>query len=139
MFPTRILAVQILYALEMCQGNKSLDLIKQGFIQYHEEKFGDSPLDYKILSSIVTNVNRDKIDIDNNISTLLSDTWSVDRLPIVVLCIFRASYCENIFSDANNRAELICDYLQVAKSLNYTEDIKFINAIIDSITKKIPE
>ena len=136
LFSTRILAVQALYANEVCHDLKSYADLKKEFIEYHQEKYDIADLDKDILDLLLRITIENKESIDKEIAKFLNEDWHISRLPEVVLAIFRVSFSEIVYLKNRNHSFLIYEYLQVAKSLNYQDDIKFINAVLDGFAKK---
>jgi len=136
LFATRILAVQILYAHKVCHEFKSYNSLKKEFIEYHQENYDIADLDINILDLLLRITIANKEYIDQEIAKFLNKGWSIGRLSEVVLAVFRVSFSEIVYLKNQNHPFLIYEYLQVAKSLNYQDDIKFINAVIDAFAKK---
>ena len=135
LFPTRVLSVQVLYAFTICRKIKSINTIKKDLIKFHKTNFINVKINHEIFNFIIDTTVKNYIYLDNIISTVLTNSWRMDKIPIVILSIFRANCCECIFSNNRNHALSICEYLQIAKSLNYQDNIKFIHAVIDNIAK----
>lgn len=135
LFPTRILSIQVLYAFAICKKIKSINTIKKDLIKFHKTNFIDIKLNHEIFNFIVDTTIKNYIYLDNIISMILTNSWHIGKIPLVILSIFRANCCECMFSNNRNHALSICEYLQIAKSLNYQDNIKFIHAVVDNIAK----
>ena len=130
-FPTRMLAVQILYAKDM--NNHLIDRIVSDLITYHNDKYSLNNINETILKELTAFIDQRILHIDNSISNYLDKNWSICRLPKVVLAILRTSCGECILGYEDNIAILINDYLQITKSLNHNKEVKFINSVIHKV------
>lgn len=138
-FPTRMLAVQTYYSIEMKQNiqsksydlsqivKKSIEFSIKNFQKYFEEK----NLSKTLFKQIVINVIQNKDTINTIIRKKISNDWSITRIPKVTYSILSCSIYENNILKYPFKKLLINDYLQISKALGHGKDTGFINKILD--------
>ncbi|WP_236870014.1 transcription antitermination factor NusB [Candidatus Bandiella numerosa] len=137
LYPARILVVQTLYSIDILNKKKDIEQISLDYIEYHVEKYSNQNLDekfyYELLSSTIDNTSS----IDELIRTNLNKKWRLERLPKLVLAILRVGIADISIMNHLEVATIINDYLQITKSLNHSEELGFINSILDKIAKDL--
>jgi N utilization substance protein B len=137
LYPARILVVQTLYSIDILNKKKDIEQISSDYIEYHVEKYSNQNLDkkfyYELLSSTIDNTSS----IDELIRTNLDKKWRLERLPKLVLAILRVGIADISTMNHLEVATIINDYLQITKSLNHSEELGFINSILDKIAKDL--
>jgi len=137
LYPARILVVQTLYSIDILNKRKDIEQISSDYIEYHVEKYSNQNLDekfyYELLNSTIDNTSS----IDELIRTNLDKKWKLERLPKLVLAILRVGIADISIMNHLEMATIINDYLQITKSLNHSEELGFINSILDKIAKDL--
>jgi transcription antitermination protein NusB len=137
LYPARILVVQTLYSIDILNKKKEIAQISSDYIEYHVEKYSNQNLDekfyYELLNSTIDNTSS----IDELIRTNLDKKWKLERLPKLVLAILRVGIADISIINHLEMATIINDYLQITKSLNHSEELGFINSILDKIAKDL--
>ena len=137
LYPARILVVQTLYSIDILNKKKDIAQISLDYIEYHVEKYSNQNLDekfyYELLNSTIDNTSS----IDVLIRTNLDKKWKLERLPKLVLAILRVGIADISIMNHLEMATIINDYLQITKSLNHSEELGFINSILDKIAKDL--
>jgi len=120
-------AVQILFSLDF----NDIDNIPEYLKVYQEEIYKSLPKDtylLEILNGVLRNLEEIDIIIDNYID------FSIKSLGKVVLSILRlAVYEMKIAQDIHDKI-IITEAIAIVKLYGSTEDIKFINAVLDNIS-----
>lgn len=149
----RILAFQSLYSYDV--GGVELDeLLKFQWLEKPENESAISNLGEEaeeetetatgynteenktFASLIVSGTIQQLSEIDEIIKSHLSANWSFDRLNKVTLAILRMSiYCIKYQKDVDS-AIVIDEAIAIAKSFGEDESYKFINAILDKISRE---
>ncbi|WP_339041587.1 MULTISPECIES: transcription antitermination factor NusB [unclassified Candidatus Lariskella] len=143
-YSTRVLAVQCLYAISA--HSKAIEKLR--FCNYDE-----------IINSIITNINttqepsvyrwidqqyliktvqsvcQNQKSIDEKIGQFLSSNWSMNRIAKVVQCVLRAATHEILSNEAEAKAFLINDYIEIVKLFNHDGESGFANGVLDKISK----
>ena len=81
LFSTRILAVQALYANEVCHDLKSYADLKKEFIEYHQEKYDIADLDKDILDLLLRVTIENKESIDKEITNFVYQWQRLYNIP----------------------------------------------------------
>lgn len=136
LYPERILAVQVIYSMDILGGKKSLVQVASEYITYHTEKYPEQNLNQKFYLNLLKSVYNHLEHIDKKISINLDSSWKLERIPKLVLAILRVGSTEITISKKSQIALIINDYLQTSKSLNHEGEIGFINIILDKIAKE---
>ena len=74
-------------------------------------------------------------EIDEDIKTHLSPSWSMERINKVTLAILRVSIYEMKFQNFSQAGIVIDEAVNIAKNYGPDDSFKFVNAILDKIGK----
>ena len=135
---SRYAAVQALYNLNF--SNNAGD-IKEYFLDRKksplkldfDEHFDGKKFNKIFFIEIFELFNKKKIIIDNLIKLHLEESWSIERLPKVLLAILRVAISEMIHSPKISLAILISEYLKLTESFCSKSECPFTNAILEKI------
>jgi transcription termination factor NusB len=136
----RLLAVQSLYALHD-MSEKAVEEVVSQIYQFTSEVTTDNVDETVLLPAVVDIVSRASTmmyELDVLMQKHLAKNWSVGRLPRVVAAILRLCIIElQNPQNSATKGKVINSYLTVARALQHSGDVGFINAILDSIAKSI--
>ena len=135
----RIIAVQAIYAHEMCSENSDdiLDII-----------LDDDDRDWAALESVPTKdaisygkkLYKMVIKIQDELDNLIkerSKNWSINRITLLDRLILRMSLAEMIYEDTVPPKVSISEGVEIAKYFSTDESGSFVNGILDSVYNDI--
>ena len=139
----RLAAVQALYQQQM-EGTALAKLLNE-FHQHrlgrevdgedHEgEVYADAEVDF--FDDIVSGVDARREEIDEMLVNKLADGWTLARLDKTMLQILRAGAYELIARADVPAASAINEYVDVAKAFFDDREAKFVNGILDAVSKE---
>lgn len=127
---SRLVAIQGMYSWE-ASGQKNADeVISFSWI----ENVGENDLIFArhLLSGALENIEQ----IDTLIKSRLSPNWDFLRLNRVALAVLRVSVFSILYQKEIDVSVIIDEALEIAKSLGAEDNCKFINGILDKISKE---
>ena len=134
----REMALQYLYQMDLTHG----DLKKSGtsamddiLVRADVENDQDLVKEYakRILQEVVSHGRA----LDHAIEKC-SDNWTLDRMAVVDRNILRIGACEIIYFDDIPSKVAINEAIELAKKFGDAESSKFVNGILDKVTKEAP-
>ena len=132
---SRLAAVQTLFQCWASQKDPTVIVpeFKEHFLPTLLEEFEIASIDEGHYTKLVFGATRDQASIDAEISPLLRDDWTIDRLGGVEKSVIRAAFIE--FRDTPNipARTVITEYTAIADSCG--GDSNFVNAILDRFSK----
>lgn len=139
---SRLLAVQIIYSKNVCGLEKdSYALVNDlaGVVSRENDvASGDkSKHDVDFVHELVAGSIRHQEKIDELISDNLSSNWSLERLSSVLHAILQAGVYELLHVESNPTNIIINEYIELARAFFSEKEVKFVNGILDSISKKV--
>ncbi|MDQ1340003.1 MAG: transcription antitermination protein NusB [Campylobacterota bacterium] len=123
----RISVVSVLFAYD--SGNENIAKNKEAI--YEENKIKNKQKEFA--DNLVSGVMENLVKIDALINSRLKD-WDYDRIGKVDKAILRLGTYEIAFTDTD-KAVIINEALNMAKTLCADESPKFINGLLDKINK----
>lgn len=129
---SRIIAFQALYSWDV-SGEPIENLLKFSWID-SKEKLEESDLTFSRLLIAGTIENLEQI--DKLIKSHLSENWTFDRLNKVTLAILRISIYSIIFQQDIAPSIVIDEAISLSKDFGPEDSFKFINAMLDKISKE---
>lgn len=135
----RLSAVQALYQFEM-EGT-SLPVLLDEFhrhrmgMEIDEAQFAKG--DIKFFDDVVKGTIARRDEIDELLSTKLTDTWSLDRLDKTMLQILRACTYELVARPDVPTGAAISEYLDVCHAFFHEREAKFANGVLDAVAKSV--
>lgn len=129
---SRIIAFQALYSWDA--GGESLeDLLQFSWVD-SKENLEQSDLAFSriIIAGTIENIST----IDELIKTHLSANWNFDRLNKVTLAILRISIYSLVYQKDIASSIVIDEAIDLAKEFGDSDSFKFINAMLDRISKE---
>ncbi|HPO02727.1 transcription antitermination factor NusB [Treponema zuelzerae] len=132
----RILAFQALFAWEANKMSLS-ELLEFNWLEEDRmDKFGEDGIAFPRL--IIAGTIEHLKEIDALINDNLTN-WDFDRLNRVDLAILRMSVYSLLFQRDLHPSIVIDEAIDISKEFGSDDSFRFINAVLDSIRKKIPE
>ncbi len=137
----RILAFQALYSFDLVKTplNELLTLnwAGQGSESPEEEKVekDDETSDFArmMINGTVSNLD----EIDSYIKKYMSEKWSIERINKVALAVLRISIYTLLFQKDISPSIVIDEAISIARDFGAEDSYKFINAVLDKISKEI--
>ena len=123
-------AFQVLFALQT-DSDADLATIYQS-IPYHDQH--QIP---EYLKALVEGVNEHQGELDQEISSLLADEWTIDRLAKPDLVILRLGLFEIQYVDDVPAAVAINEALELAKTFSNDKSRKFINGALGKFERQL--
>ena len=123
-------AFQVLFALQT-DSDADLATIYQS-IPYHDQH--QIP---EYLKALVEGVNEHQGELDQEISSLLADDWTIDRLAKPDLVILRLGLFEIQYVDDVPAAVAINEALELAKTFSNDKSRKFINGALGKFERQL--
>ncbi|MBP9753232.1 MAG: transcription antitermination factor NusB [Proteobacteria bacterium] len=136
---SRIAAIQALYQIE--QNNDSVksvlrQMVENDFLPLQQEGY-ISP-DVILFEELVTNTFNLQPELDETISSFLSDNWRLERLATIVKIILRLAIYELKNSLTIPDRVIINEYIEATKAFfDKSSESSFVNGILDKIAQKI--
>ncbi|MBP5252078.1 MAG: transcription antitermination factor NusB [Treponema sp.] len=137
----RILAFQALYSFDLVKTplNELLTLnwAGQGSESPEEEKVekDDETSDFArmMINGTVSNLD----EIDSYIKKYMSEKWTIERINKVALAVLRISIYTLLFQKDISPSIVIDEAISIARDFGAEDSYKFINAVLDKISKEI--
>ena len=127
----RTLAVQFMYQMQMKDVQSVSDVEIEDFI----ETYANDDVNTKFFKRLVDNFQKDT-NLDEIIEDALEDDKTVSNSPPVEICIIKTALTEMIF-EKTDIPVIINEYVEIAKDFLDEKVAKFINALLDKISKKV--
>ena len=143
----RILAFQALYTYDLVKmpldelltldWDKDLPEAVASFESSQEESVNENKEDsYDFARLLISGTINHIEEIDSRIKEKLSAKWTMDRLNKVSLAILRISVFTLLFQKDVSPAIVIDEAISISKEYGVDDSYKFINAILDKISKE---
>lgn len=130
----RILAFQALYAWDVSRLSLA-ELLNFGWIEEDKrERLGEDGIAFPRL--IIAGTVEHILEIDLHIKENLTN-WDFDRLNKVDLAILRMSVYSLLYQQDMHPSIVIDEAIDISKEFGSDESYRFINAVLDSIRKKL--
>lgn len=127
----RTLAVQFMYQLQMKDIQSVSDIEVDDFIN----TYANDNVNTKFFKKLVANFQK-CTHLDEMIESVLEDGKTVLNSPPVEICIIKTALTEMIF-EKTDIPVIINEYVEIAKDFLDEKSAKFINALLDKISKKV--
>ena len=135
----RLGAVQALYQYDM-EATPTAKLIDE----FHRHRLGAEIEDMQFLEAetaffddVVTNAIARRDEIDAALSARLAEGWRLERLDKTMLQILRAGIYELLARADIPTAAVITEYVDVAHAFFDEREAKFVNGILDGVSKDV--
>lgn len=131
---SRTIAMQTLFVWDFNDKKKNLqDIMEENFSNFAPE-FDDDGFTEELVFGIDKNIN----EIDDYIKKYAPE-WPIDQITIIDRNVLRLGIYELIFSDNIPPKVAINEAIEVAKNFGGDSSGKFINGVLGSIYKDMPE
>lgn len=136
---SRLGAVQALYQMEI-NADKA-DIVVEEFLDHRlgeiieDDHYKEA--DNVFFADLVKGVESQRAEIDDYISSALSDDWTLDRIEPVARGILQAGTYELMARIDVPTSVVINEYVEVAKAFFDDKKPGFINGVLDKLSKKI--
>jgi N utilization substance protein B len=133
----RLAAVQALYQLE-----QEPTVPQKVVLEFTNHRFNEivdgirfiNP-DMTLFREIVTGVMDRLSELDPLISSVLSETWRIERMESVVRAVLRAAVFELTRDTTVPTPVVINEYIDITKSFCSAPEVSFVNASLDTLGK----
>ena len=127
----RVAAVQFMYEMEMTGlKDPSNENLREFVETYVEEK-----ISFSFFKKLVWNFQNSS-DLEEIIEKALDDGRTISNSPPVEVCIIKTALVEMIF-EKTDIPVIINEYVEIAKDFLDQKAAKFINALLDKISKTV--
>lgn len=123
-------AFQVLFALQT-DSDADLATIYQSIPHHDQHQIPE------YLKALVEGVNEHQGELDQEISSLLADEWTIDRLAKPDLVILRLGLFEIQYVDDVPAAVAINEALELAKTFSNDKSRKFINGALGKFERQL--
>lgn len=137
----RLGAVQALYQMDLAATDVG-EVLAQFSSRAVGEDFDDGQCgeaDYKHLKNVVEGVVREQVTLDRKVDSCLADEWTLARLDATLRAILRAGAYELMFRDDVPAKAAISEYVDVTRAFFEEDEPKFVNGVLDAVTKSLAE
>lgn len=138
----RLAAVQVLFQWE--KNQEPLPTLLRQYTQERAQSLGDesgdlllAPADLDYMKRLVETATQRLDDIDALISQCLSSDWTISRIESVIRAILRIGCGELLEERSVDGPVIINEYLDVAHAFFDGKEVKFVNSVLDQLSKKI--
>jgi N utilization substance protein B len=128
----RIIAFQTIFSWDVIKQDVN-ELLQFGWLEDGDSEISQSAVDFARLLAAGTIENIERVDetIKNHLVN-----WKFSRLSRVDLAILRISVYSLLYRDEIPRKVTIDEAVDIAKKYGSDESYKFVNGVLDSISKK---
>lgn len=135
----RLAAVQALYQrhMEKTALTKLLD-------EFHQHRFGEvideaelAEAELEFFDDVVSGVVARQVEIDAAITDKLAQGWTTTRLDKTMLQILRCGTYELLARADVPTGAAISEYVDVAKAFFDDREAKFVNGVLDGVSKEV--
>lgn len=135
----RLAAVQALYQIDM-EGTRLASLLDE----FHRHRLGAeiegdqyAQAEVAFFDDVVKGVDARRDEIDALLSGKLAEGWRLERLDKTMLQILRAGAWELLARADIPNATVISEYVDVAHAFFEAREAKFVNGVLDAVSKAV--
>ena len=135
----RLAAVQALYQMDM----EDIGLARL-LLEFHEHRLGSAIEEEPIaegepdfFDDVVTGVDSRRAEIDALIEGRLAEGWKIDRLDKAMLQLLRCGTYELLARPDVPTGAVVNEYVDIAHAFFDDKDAKFVNGLLDGISKEV--
>ncbi|MDR1391538.1 MAG: transcription antitermination factor NusB [Holosporales bacterium] len=133
---SRFAVVQTLYQMEIV-GTSFPDTI-DNFVEHYIKKEPEyTNISLKFFKKLIDNFQKNT-DFDKLIDGSLKEGKNLSNIPIIGYCTIKAAVFEMLFENTDTPV-IINEYIEIAKKFLDKSMVRFINALLDKISKQIEE
>lgn len=133
---SRFFAIQALYQAE--HSDQPLSFLIDGFIKehlHHSDHNTAVNSDEDFFSSLIQGAWSHKAELDEAVSSILHEGWTIERLDAVVHAILRLGSYECLYTPETPISVIVNEYLEVAKAFFSQNEVNFIHVALDHLGK----
>lgn len=140
---TRLMAVQIFYQFEFHRHEITLIEIKNNTIEDYLLDDAENATSYRdkidlvFLDNLINAMVIDAREIDAEISPLLQNGWTIEKISRLMLQILRFATLELKVSQDTPFKVIIDEYVEIASHFFEDSRVSFANSILENLTKKL--
>lgn len=127
----RMLALQAIF--QHVFVNQELSKVRDEFIKYYVKQHD---ADKKILTTILDDVAVNQARYEELVADNLNEKWTYDRIGLVEKSLLIAAVSELSLGKTPTKV-IINEYINIAKGYFNPAEVNFVNAILDTLAKKI--
>jgi N utilization substance protein B len=131
---SRELALQMLFQADM--GRQSFEQVCDTFWRERADNVTD---DARRFAEDLFRAATDRTDEIDKIIVQHAEHWRMDRMSAVDRNILRAGVAEFLAWPGTPRPIVINEFLEVARKFSGPESVQFINGVLDSVAKALPQ
>lgn len=135
----RLAAVQALYQAEVAGASPQAVIAE--FLQHRLKEEIDGlrlgRIDRALFSGIVTEVMREREDLDNMIAAVLDEDWTVDRLETLLRIILRCGAYELSERVDVPARPIISEYMDLAHAFFSGKEPSLVNGVLDKLARSL--
>lgn len=139
---TRLMAVQIFYQFEFHERKNSLTDIKNNTIEEYLFDDGENAKSYRdkidlvFLDNLINSLEVDYAAIDEEISPLLQNGWTIEKISRLMLQILRFACLELKLSQNTPFKVILDEYVEISSHFFEDSRTSFVNSILENLAKK---
>lgn len=133
---TRLLAVQVVYSAVMLKSTikKAVQNFENGKKAFISETLSVSEFDEVFFSKLTTATEKHLEEIDQMISSNLSENWKFERLDNVTKAILRLGVTELLYFKDIPVNVVFNEYVEISKAFFEKNEVAFINGLLNSLS-----
>jgi transcription antitermination protein NusB len=135
----RLAAVQALYQMELAASD-----LNEVIAQFEQHRFGDEVEDKTVsdanpvlFAEIVRGVVARQMEIDPPLDAQLAAGWRLNRIDAIIRSTLRCAMFELVARPKVPARGVINEYVEVAKAFFDGDEPKVVNAVLDSVARKV--
>ncbi len=144
----RIASVQALYQYEDDKTNADIETIIMRIIDFYKGKSIKEDYEsqlpsnvkikpsYKFLRELTEYSFENTAEIDDVIKDYLTNNWTLESLPKLLLSILRVAIAEVKYFPETPKNVIISEYTDIASNMLDDSEIGFVNSVLDKFCKK---
>jgi len=139
---TRLMAVQIFYQFEFHDKKNSISDIKNNTIEEYLFDDGEDAKSYRdkidlvLLDNLINGLEVEFAAIDEEISPLLQNGWTIEKISRLMLQIIRFASLELKVAKDTPFKVIIDEYVEISTYFFEDSRTSFVNSILENLAKK---
>ena len=136
----RIIAVQGLYSFDLVSTSLedllSLNWVDSEALDLSNETPESKEETFTFARLLIDGTVKNLEEIDSLIKKYMSDKWTIERINKVALAVLRLSIYTLLYSKDISPSIVIDEAISIARDFGAEDSYKFINAVLDKISKE---
>ncbi len=130
----RILVIQIMYCYEITRQLDVNLVLNQESV---DNELSIDHYDENLKDLLLRQMQAHCSEFDELINSHLDEDWSLQRIERVILIIIRVAICEIKYCAETDIKVILDEYTTITAYFANTQEVNFVNAILESISSKI--